>query len=124
MTFRPDAQLDPGRVTDARGRRVRGGGIAVGGGLGGLVLVALYLLMGGNLGDLAGGAGAPAEGPVGSQLAAECDTGEEANQRLAQSNAQQVRLVRAIIEGLGRQIATPDEARAILSLKGGDKVNF
>ncbi|HEU5324644.1 MAG TPA: neutral zinc metallopeptidase [Candidatus Limnocylindria bacterium] len=81
MTFRPDAQLDPGRVTDARGRRVRGGGIAVGGGLGGLVLVALYLLMGGNLGDLAGGAGAPAEGPVGSQLAAECDTGEEANQR-------------------------------------------
>ena len=81
MTFRPDAQLDPGRVTDARGRRVRGGGIAVGGGLGGLVLVALYLLMGGNLGDLAGGAGAPPEGPVGSQLAAECDTGEEANQR-------------------------------------------
>jgi uncharacterized protein (DUF849 family) len=44
--------------------------------------------------------------------------------RLAQSNAQQVRLVRAIIEGLGREIASPDEARAILSLKGGDKVNF
>jgi uncharacterized protein (DUF849 family) len=44
--------------------------------------------------------------------------------RLAQSNAQQVTLVRAIIEGLGRQIATPDEARAILSLKGGNKVNF
>jgi uncharacterized protein (DUF849 family) len=44
--------------------------------------------------------------------------------RLAESNAQQVTLVRAIIEGLGRQIATPDEARAILSLKGGDKVNF
>lgn len=82
MTFRPDAKLDPGRVTDARGRRVRGGGIAVGGGLGGLVLVALYLLLGGNLGDLGGaGGGAPAEGPVGSQLAAECDTGEEANQR-------------------------------------------
>jgi predicted metalloprotease len=82
VTFRPDAQLDPGRVTDARGRRVRGGGIAVGGGLGGLVLVALYLLLGGNLGDLGGaGAGAPADGPVGSQLAAECDTGEEANQR-------------------------------------------
>jgi uncharacterized protein (DUF849 family) len=44
--------------------------------------------------------------------------------RLAESNAQQVTLVRAIIEGLGREIASPDEARAILSLKGGDKVNF
>jgi uncharacterized protein (DUF849 family) len=44
--------------------------------------------------------------------------------RLAESNAQQVKLVRAIIEGLGREIATPDEARAILSLKGGDQVNF
>ncbi len=81
MTFRPDARLDPGRVTDARGRRVRGGGIAVGGGIGGLVLVALYLLLGGNLGDLAGGAGTVQEGPVGSQLASECDTGAEANQR-------------------------------------------
>jgi len=44
--------------------------------------------------------------------------------RLAESNAQQVRLVRAIVEGLGREVATPDEARAILSLKGGDQVNF
>lgn len=44
--------------------------------------------------------------------------------RLAQSNAEQVRMVRQIIEGLGRVIATPDEARAILSLKGGDQVAF
>ncbi len=44
--------------------------------------------------------------------------------RLAQSNAEQVRMVRQIIEGLGRTVATPDEARAILSLKGGDKVAF
>ena len=44
--------------------------------------------------------------------------------RLAQSNAEQVRLVRQIIEGLGRTIATPDEARAILHLKGGDQVAF
>jgi uncharacterized protein (DUF849 family) len=44
--------------------------------------------------------------------------------RLAQSNAEQVRMVRQIIEGLGRSIATPDEARAILSLKGGDQVAF
>ena len=28
------------------------------------------------------------------------------------------------IEGIGLEIATPDEAREILSLKGGDKVGF
>jgi len=44
--------------------------------------------------------------------------------RLAESNAQQVRLARQIIEGLGLEIATPDEAREILELKGGDKVAF
>jgi uncharacterized protein (DUF849 family) len=44
--------------------------------------------------------------------------------RLAQSKAEQVRLARQIIEGLGRTVATPDEAREILQLKGGDKVAF
>jgi uncharacterized protein (DUF849 family) len=44
--------------------------------------------------------------------------------RLAESNAQQVRQVRQIIEGLGLGVATPDEARAILALKGADKVAF
>jgi len=44
--------------------------------------------------------------------------------RLAQSNAQQVTIARGIIEGLGLEIATPDEAREILALKGGDRVNF
>ncbi len=44
--------------------------------------------------------------------------------KLAESNAQQVEKARTIIEGLGLQVATPDEARDILSLKGGDQVNF
>jgi uncharacterized protein (DUF849 family) len=44
--------------------------------------------------------------------------------KLAESNAQQVTQVRKIIEGLGLDVATPDEAREMLSLKGGDKVNF
>lgn len=44
--------------------------------------------------------------------------------QLAETNAQQVTKVRQIIEGLGGEIATPDEAREILSLKGGDKVAF
>ena len=43
---------------------------------------------------------------------------------LTQTNAAQVTRVRQIIEGLGLSIATPDEARDILSLKGGDKVAF
>ena len=43
---------------------------------------------------------------------------------LAESNAQQVTRVRQILEGLGLEIATPDDAREILSLKGGDKVGF
>lgn len=43
---------------------------------------------------------------------------------LAQSNAQQVTKVRSIIEGMGLEIATSDEAREMLSLKGGDQVNF
>ena len=43
---------------------------------------------------------------------------------LAESNAAQVTRVRQILEGLGLEIATPDEAREILSLKGGDEVGF
>ncbi len=43
---------------------------------------------------------------------------------LAETNAQQVLQVRQIIEGLGLEVATPDEARDMLSLKGSDRVNF
>lgn len=44
--------------------------------------------------------------------------------RLATSNAEQVAMVRKLIEGLALEVATPDEARAMLSLKGGDAVKF
>ena len=44
--------------------------------------------------------------------------------RLAESNAQQVAMARQIIEGLGLEIASPDEAREILELKGGDRTAF
>lgn len=44
--------------------------------------------------------------------------------KLAESNAAQVRQVRQILEGLGLEIATPDEVRAMLALKGADKVAF
>jgi uncharacterized protein (DUF849 family) len=44
--------------------------------------------------------------------------------KLAESNAQQVAKIRRIVEGLGCEVATPDEAREILDLKGGDRVAF
>ena len=43
---------------------------------------------------------------------------------LAESNAAQVRRVRAILENLGLDIATPTEARDILKLKGGDRTEI
>lgn len=44
--------------------------------------------------------------------------------KLAETNAEQVTRVRQIIEGLGLAVASPDEARAILGLKGRDKVSI
>lgn len=44
--------------------------------------------------------------------------------KLAPSNAAQVLQARQILEGLGLEVATPAEARAILHLKGGDNVSF
>ncbi|MEW6629623.1 MAG: 3-keto-5-aminohexanoate cleavage protein [Pseudomonadota bacterium] len=40
------------------------------------------------------------------------------------SSAEQVRKIRSIVENLGRTIATPDEARTRLALKGADNVAF
>jgi len=42
--------------------------------------------------------------------------------RLASSNAEQVRLLRGILEALSLEIASPAEARAMLDLKGGANV--
>ena len=43
---------------------------------------------------------------------------------LATSNAQQVTKIRAVVEDLGRPIATPDDARRMLGLKGRDGVTL
>jgi uncharacterized protein (DUF849 family) len=44
--------------------------------------------------------------------------------QLARSNAEQVSQVRKIVEGLGLEVASPDEAREMLHLKGADQVGF
>ncbi|MEK1890037.1 MAG: 3-keto-5-aminohexanoate cleavage protein [Phyllobacterium sp.] len=43
---------------------------------------------------------------------------------LAKSNADQVRRIRAVLDALSLDVATPAEARAMLALKGGDRVAF
>jgi uncharacterized protein len=85
MRFRRGAKLDPGQVTDVRGRR-GGRGLAVGGGGIGLGVVVIYLLFslltgGGGLGQLA-----PLEDQqVGEgddpSVSEECRTGADANER-------------------------------------------
>lgn len=44
--------------------------------------------------------------------------------QLAKNNAEQVTKIRRIIEDLGCEVATPEEAREMLELKGGDRTNF
>ena len=87
MRFRRRAGLDPGQVTDLRGRRTGRGGLALGGGgLGGAALL-VYLLFtllsgGGGLGQLA-----PLEdeqvgrGDTPAEVSQECRTGQDANER-------------------------------------------
>ena len=87
MRFRRGARLDPGQVTDVRGRRAGPGGLAVGGGGVGLAVVVIYLLItllsgGDGLGQLA-----PlddrqvGQGDTPSEVSQECRTGEDANER-------------------------------------------
>ncbi|GIX11713.1 3-keto-5-aminohexanoate cleavage protein [Elioraea sp.] len=44
--------------------------------------------------------------------------------RLARSNAEQVTRARQLVEGLGLEVASADDARRMLALKGADRVNF
>jgi predicted metalloprotease len=78
MSFDPNARLDPGQIQDRRGR---GGGIAIGGGIGTIILVAAYLLLGGNIGDLGGVVGQQPAGPAASGDLSACQTGTDANQK-------------------------------------------
>jgi predicted metalloprotease len=83
MSFNPNAPLDPGQVTDVRGSGIGGRGLLIGGGgIGTVVLVVIYLLLGGNQADLTTavdpGAGAPSGG---STLQQECSTGADANKK-------------------------------------------
>ena len=83
MAFDPNARLDPDQVTDVRGSRIGARGLAIGGGgIGTVVLVVIYLLLGGNPSDLGSIAG-PGTGSQtgGATLQQQCNTGADANKR-------------------------------------------
>ena len=83
MSFNPNTPLDPGQVTDVRGSRFGGRGLLLGGGGGvGIILVIIYLVLGGNPAGL-GTAVDPGAGPQSgaSTLQQQCSTGADANQR-------------------------------------------
>ena len=92
MRFRKGAKLDPSQVEDYRGQGGGlgglGGGKVLGGGGGliGVVVLVLYLVVasqgGGGLGDLGSLAGQTAgPGTPNTELAQECRTGQDANER-------------------------------------------
>jgi predicted metalloprotease len=87
MRFRRRARLDPGQVTDLRGRRVGPGGLAAGGGGLGLIGLIVFLLItvlsgGGGLGQLAPLEDqAVGQGDTPSEVSEECRTGQDANER-------------------------------------------
>jgi predicted metalloprotease len=79
MTFRRRVRLDPGQVRDIRGS---GRGLAIGGGLGGIVLIGIILLLGGNPADLAPVLDSVTVGTgQENDLSEECRTGSDANTR-------------------------------------------
>lgn len=99
MTFRENASLRTNQVRrgGGSGRRPGGGSLAAGGGVGGILLLILYLVFGGTggLGGTSGGGLAQGSGwdysspnvqqsPEGAQSDEfpECQTGEDANERI------------------------------------------
>ncbi len=76
MSFNEGVSVDTSHAS--RGRGGRGGGIAVGGGVGGLVIVLIALFLGVDPGSLTGG-GTGQQPPAGDDLAAQCQDAEDAN---------------------------------------------
>lgn len=86
MTFREDARLDPSQV-QRRGRGAGASGMAVGGGIGGLILVILAMVFGFDLSSLGfgtdTGSGVTTSDPeLQAEMEAACQTGAAGNDRV------------------------------------------
>lgn len=75
MTFRDDADISNSRIRRAGG----GGGMAVGGGIGSLVLVGLFLLLGGNPADIGQVLGQGEQSQQEAGPLEGCEVGSQAN---------------------------------------------
>lgn len=78
MSFNDNARLDPSQVEDVRGRR--GGGLAVGGGIG-LVILVVSLLLGVDPTAILDAVPSDTTTDPNAQTAADCKTGADANKR-------------------------------------------
>ena len=78
MSFDPNARLDPGQVRTGGFGGFGGRGLAFGGGGLGVVLLVVYMLLGGNLSDLGGGSGVATQPGVANPQH-QCSTGADAN---------------------------------------------
>lgn len=80
MDFDDDAQIDASQVEDARGRRVPGGGLAVGGGAIGIIGLVVALLFGVDITGGGGDGGPQRQAQPAGNLSAQCRTGADADQ--------------------------------------------
>ncbi|GAA3081099.1 KPN_02809 family neutral zinc metallopeptidase [Streptosporangium carneum] len=78
MDFKDDVQLDSSQVERGGRRGIPGGGLAIGGGAAGILALIVALIFGINPGDVTGGEPAPVG--TGSNLSAQCKTGQDADQ--------------------------------------------
>ncbi|MEV6276465.1 neutral zinc metallopeptidase [Nocardia sp. NPDC051832] len=83
MTFNEGSQIDPDAVRSGGGPGT-GGKLALGGGLGGLILTVVVLLLGGDPGSVIGGLNGVQESPSAPSAGTpeHCKTGEDANKYL------------------------------------------
>jgi predicted metalloprotease len=110
MDFKDDVRLDSSQV-ESGGRRVPGGGLAVGGGVAGIIALIAALVFGVDLGGLTGGGAAPAPVDSGSNLAAQCRTGQDADQN---EECRVIGVVNSIQEYWPTAVDGYEEAKTVL----------
>jgi predicted metalloprotease len=119
MTFQDGGRFEGGRVTSRRGGG-RGRGVAVGGGIGSLVLVALVVLLGGDPGRFFAGATGGGGGSAAEQVSEVGDcTAEQANAerecRLSATVQSLDAYWEATLPAAGLQVAAADVQPGVVS---------